>query len=87
MTDWRKSYVHILGDTGIELHPQYGSDYWYVVDTKGVKEKVLTGELPLKAAKLAAKREAKKLGRIKEVANPPSSGVRSTNEPRRPAGT
>lgn len=61
---WRKVYLHVLGKTGIELHPQYGSDYWYVVDTKGKTDRCLTSELPLRSAKKAAEREAERLGRI-----------------------
>jgi hypothetical protein len=63
MSDWRRVYTYVLGSTNIELHPQYGSEYWYVVDTKGKSDTCLTPELPLKQAKLAAEREAKRLGR------------------------
>lgn len=60
---WRRVYVHVLGKTGIELHPQYGSDYWYVVDTSGKTDRCLTAELPLRSAKKAAELEAVRLGR------------------------
>jgi hypothetical protein len=54
MPKWRRSYVHVLVGTNIELHPEGGSDWWFVVDTRGGKEKVLGGALPLAQAKKKA---------------------------------
>ena len=51
---WSKSYVHVLAGTTIELHPEGGSDWWFVVDTKGGKENVLGSAMPLAQAKKKA---------------------------------
>jgi hypothetical protein len=56
---WRKSYVHILVGTKLELHPEAFSDWWFVVETDGSKEKVLSSAMPLKQAKKRAMEIAK----------------------------
>lgn len=48
---------HVLRGSGFELHNEYGTGFWFVVDVSGKKDRVLTGALPIKQAKKRAERE------------------------------
>ncbi len=66
--DWRPVTAHVLWHedkpTGIELHPEFGSSWFFVVDARTDEHKALTDALPLKQAKLSAASHAKRLGRM-----------------------
>lgn len=67
---WKQKISYVLGDTGIELHPEYGSDpeyasgWYFVVDVNTDPDKTLTEALPLKQAKQSAEYVAKQLQRL-----------------------
>lgn len=44
--------TYVLDGSTLELHPEYGSDFFFVYDTR--TKKTLTGALPLKTAKKSA---------------------------------
>lgn len=66
--EWTRSRVLYLEGSTIELCPQYGSDLYYVMDSRN-HGRALVGALPLKAAKQAGEREARKLAATAPAAN------------------
>lgn len=58
-TEWRRVYSWVFGRTGIELHPEYGSDWWFVVDVTDF-DQTLSDALPFEQARAAAERIARK---------------------------
>lgn len=59
----RSRRLHLEG-TSLAIDPEYGSEYWFVVDVATVPEIVLTGALPLKTAKASAERIAERRKKV-----------------------
>lgn len=68
MTDWRRESTYVLWHddkpTGIELHAEFGSGWFFVVDVKTDPNTAIADAMPLRLAKAAAVYRAKKLGRM-----------------------
>jgi len=66
--EWRKESTYVLWHdnkpTGIELHAEFGSGWFFMVDVNTDPNISLADAMPLKQAKQAAVYRAKKLGRI-----------------------
>jgi hypothetical protein len=50
---WTKMHYYVLGRTGLELHPEHASAYWFVVDGSNF-DRALTDAMSLEEAKKAA---------------------------------
>lgn len=55
MSRWTRSPILCLEGSALELHPEFGSDLWFVVD-RSEPGTGLRGPLPLREAKRAAER-------------------------------
>jgi len=52
VSGWFVVKTYVLDGSTLELHPEYGSDFFFVYDTRS--KKTLTSALPLKTAKKSA---------------------------------
>jgi len=53
--NWTRQTLWIFEGTYLELHPEYGSDYWFVVDGRKPDRK-LAGPCTINHAKVVAER-------------------------------
>ena len=55
---WQKQTTYILHGTYLELHPEFGSGWYFVIDVRN-PDRAVSGAFPLKEAKRSAMWHAK----------------------------
>jgi hypothetical protein len=71
---WTKMHYYVLGRTGLELHPEHASAYWFVVDGSNF-DRALSAAMPLEAAKKVAERIVEERRKALEESRPKGGGL------------